>query len=128
MTKGQVSNTFKPGASFIIGEYDDSSDDEKEDKSTQTEVDDEAFKPLQLLLKPKQPRCLEDCVSIMKSDVSIPCESPGAILMRTSSHIPNLCRDNAEYNEGVGWLYYMCNLFGHCTLTVDGACGFSGPG
>ncbi|XP_046373258.2 3-hydroxy-3-methylglutaryl-coenzyme A reductase-like isoform X3 [Haliotis rufescens] len=89
VTNGQVSNTFKPGASFIIGEYDDSSDDEKEDKSTQTEVDDEAFKPLQLLLKPKQPRRLEDCVSIMKSD-----EGPGVLsdaeiqLLVERKHIP----------------------------------------
>ncbi|XP_046583776.1 3-hydroxy-3-methylglutaryl-coenzyme A reductase-like [Haliotis rubra] len=86
---GQVSTPFKPGASFIIGEYDDSSDDEKEDKSTQTEVDDEAFKPLQLLMKPKQPRCLEDCLAIMKSD-----DGPGVLtdaeiqLLVERKHIP----------------------------------------
>ncbi|XP_067665531.1 3-hydroxy-3-methylglutaryl-coenzyme A reductase-like isoform X2 [Haliotis asinina] len=85
----QVSTPFKSGASFIIGEYDDSSDDEKEDKSTQTEMNDEAFKPLQLLMKPKQPRCLEDCVAIMKSD-----DGPGVLtdaeiqLLVERKHIP----------------------------------------
>lgn len=62
-------------ASFMIGDDDSSDEDlptpkEMESKETQTDFDVHALEPLQPLETEAEPRPLDECVAILKSDVS----------------------------------------------------------